>query len=283
SLSKSKEQEVLLLFFQNKTSYEIKKIIKESGIAILPVGAVEAHGPHLPLGTDNLLAERVAEKVATGVDGLILPTLSYGQVWSLQNFPGSINISNDSMIRFLVDIGTSLSDQGFTTFVMINGHLGNQVELKEAARLLYEKRSNMKIYYFFYPGINEVEKKVTLKKSAILLYEKIYNMKVYYFFYPGMNEVVKEVRDSDNVHNTYFHACEIETSYMLYLAPEFVDMSKAINEKPNIPDTADVTPTPWEAFTDTAVLGDATSATEEKGKYIIDYTVQNMISILKNK
>src|SRR5699024_5763165 len=74
SLSKSKEQEVLLLFFQNKTSYEIKKNIKESGIAILPVGAVEAHGPHLPLGTDNLLAERVAEKVATGVDGLILPT-----------------------------------------------------------------------------------------------------------------------------------------------------------------------------------------------------------------
>lgn len=241
---------MLLLFFQNKTSYEIKKNIKESGIAILPVGAVEAHGPHLPLGTDNLLAERVAEKVATGVDGLILPTLSYGQVWSLQNFPGSINISNDSMIRFLVDIGTSLSDQGFTTFVMINGHLGNQVALKEAARVLYEKRSNMKVYYFFYPG---------------------------------MNEVVKEVRDSDNVHNTYFHACEIETSYMLYLAPEFVDMSKAINEKPNIPDTADVTPTPWEAFTDTAVLGDATSATEEKGKYIIDYTVQNMISILKNK
>src|SRR5699024_5617946 len=110
----------------------------------------------------------------------------------------------------------------------------------------------------------------------------------YYFFYPGMNEVVKEVRDSDNVHNTYFHACEIETSYMLYLAPEFVDMSKAINEKPNIPDTADVTPTPWEAFTDTAVLGDATSenaksTNKKKVKYIIDYTVQNMISILKNK
>src|SRR5699024_1867559 len=138
----------------------------------------------------------------------------------------------------------------FTTFVMINGHLCNQVALKEAVRILYEKRSNMKVYYFFYPG---------------------------------MNEVAKEVRDSDNVHNTYFHAYEIETSYMLYLAPEFVDISKAINEKPNIPDTVDVTPTPWEAFTDTDVLGDATSATEEKGKYIIDYTVQNMISILKNK
>src|SRR5699024_4060522 len=148
-----------------------------------------------------------------------------------------------------VDIGTSLSDQGFTTFVMINGHLGNQVALKEAARVLYEKTSNMKVYYFFYPG---------------------------------MNEVVKEVKESDNVHNTYFHACEIETSYMLYLVPEMVDMSKAINEAPIIPDSADVTPTPWEEFTETVVLGDSQLATKEKGKYIIDYTVQNMISILKN-
>src|SRR5699024_6576907 len=145
ALSKSKEQEVLLLFFQNKTSYEIKKNIKESGIAILPVGAVEAHGPHLPLGTDNLLAERVAEKVATGVDGLILPTLSYGQVWSLQNFPGSINISNACMIRFIVDTGTSLSDAGCTTFVMSDRQLGNKVPSKEAARVLYEQRSKMKV------------------------------------------------------------------------------------------------------------------------------------------
>src|SRR5699024_1122899 len=123
---------------------------------------------------------------------------------------GSINISNDSMIRFLVDIGTSLSDQGFTTFVMINGHLGNQVALKEAARVLYEKRSNMKVYYFFYLG---------------------------------MIEVVKEVRDYDNVHNTYFHACDIETSYMLYLEPEFVELTKSIHDNPNIPNDADVTRT----------------------------------------
>src|SRR5699024_9791401 len=112
---------------------------------------------------------------------------------------------------------------------MINMNLGNQVSLKEAARLLYEKRSNMKVYYFFYTG---------------------------------MNEGVKEVRDSDNVHNTYFHASEIETSYMLYLAPQFVDKSKAINAKPNIPDTAAVTPTTTEAYTDTTLLADATSATE---------------------
>src|SRR5699024_8380515 len=124
---------------------------------------------------------------------------------------------------------------------------------------------------------------VALKEAARVLYEKRSNMKVYYFFYPGMNEVVKEVRDSDNVHNTYFHACEIETSYMLYLAPEFVDMSKAINDKPNITDTTDVTPTPLAVFAYTAVLVDATSTTDDKGICSSYYKFNYLFSTLKNK
>src|SRR5690606_40785771 len=83
-------------------------------------------------------------------------------------------------------------------------------------------------------------------------------------------------------HGTYFHACEIETSYMLYLAPEHVDMDRAITDIPEIPMSADVTPTPWEEFTSTAVLGDAKLATEEKGKYIIDIALDNMVKLITN-
>src|SRR5699024_5024171 len=237
------------MYFQHENSYEIKEKINDSKIAILPVGAVEAHGPHLPLGTDNILSERLSEKLAEIVNGIVLPTLSYGQVWSLRNFPGSINISNESMIAFLVDIGKSLYHQGFTTFAMVNGHLGNGTALKEAARVLYEKCPDMRVFYFFYPG---------------------------------MNKAAEEVRETKSTHNTYFHACEIETSYMLYLAPEHVDMDKAITEAPVIPDAADVTPTPWEEFTETAVLGDAKLATKEKGKYIIDIALKNMVNILNH-
>lgn len=233
--------------FQYQTSIDIKKKIHQSKLAVLPVGAVEAHGPHLPLGTDNFLAERLAEKFAARVDGLVLPTLPYGQVWSLRNFPGSINVSNDSMIRFIVDIGESLYHQGFTTFAMVNGHLGNGTALKEAARALYETCPDMRVYYFFYPG---------------------------------MNEAAAEVRETTSVHNSYFHACEIETSYMLYLAPEFVDMEQAITDIPVIPEHADVTPTPWEEFTDSAVLGDAKRATREKGEYIVDTALENMVRII---
>lgn len=236
--------------FQFQNSFDVKDRIHQSKIAILPIGAVEAHGPHLPLGTDNILAERLSKKLADRVNGLVLPTLPYGQVWSLRGFPGSINISNNSLINFLVDIGESLYKQGFTTFCMVNGHLGNGPALKDAARVLFETCPEMRVFYFFYPG---------------------------------MNKAAAEVRETKSSHNVYFHACEIETSYMLYLAPEHVDMDRAITDIPDIPMYADSTPTPWEEFTETAVLGDAKLATEEKGKYIIDIALENMVKIINSK
>lgn len=234
--------------FQYENSYEVKKKIEEKKVAILPIGAVEAHGPHLPLGTDNILAERLSMKLAEKVDAFILPTLSYGQVWSLKNFPGSINISNESLTNLLYDIGESLYRQGFRIFAMVNAHLGNAVAMKEAARKLYEQ----------FP-----------------------QLRVLYLFYPGTSKVVSEIRESPSSHNTYFHACEVETSYMLYLAPEYVDMEKAIDGKPNIPMSADATPTPWEEFTDSAVLGDATLATREKGEKVLEIALANMATLIE--
>ncbi|MCA1035911.1 MULTISPECIES: creatininase family protein [Bacillus] len=236
------------MIFQNENSFEVKEKIKAAKTAILPIGAVEAHGPHLPLGTDNVLAERLAERVAEKTGAYILPTLPYGQVWSLKNFPGSINVSNESLISLIADIGRSLYEQGFRVFAVINGHLGNAVALKEAARKLYSE---------------------------------IPNLKVLYLFYPGVKEVTESVRETPSAHSSYFHACEIETSYMLYLAEEYVDMSKAINDVPVIPLSADATPTPWEEFTSSAVLGNAKLATKEKGEIIIHKAIENMAAMIE--
>ncbi|KYD20012.1 MAG: creatininase family protein [Caldibacillus debilis] len=231
-----------------ENSFEVKEKIDEVKIAILPIGAVEAHGPHLPLATDNILAERLSERLAEKVGAFVLPTLPYGQVWSLRDFPGSITVSNESLIRFLVDIGSSLYNQGFRIWAMVNAHLGNQTALKEAARILYDRHPDFKIFYFFYPG---------------------------------MNTVAKGIRETEAVHSTYFHACELETSIMLYLAEEFTDMEKAIRDIPQIPEAADYTPTPWQEFTKTAVLGDATLATKEKGEVIVETALERMADILR--
>lgn len=234
--------------FGNLTSFEAKELIKDTKTAILPIGAVEAHGPHLPLITDNILAERLAEKVAEETQAFVLPTLPYGQVWSLRDFPGSITVSNESLISMLVDIGMSLHAQGIQIFVMINGHLGNQPALKDAARVLYER---------------------------------VPQLKVLYLFYPGTKKVISEVKETPDLHGTFFHACELETSYMLYLAEESVKMDKAICDIPEIPDHVDVTPTPWQEFTKTAVLGDATLATKEKGEAVISVAIENMVKLIQ--
>ncbi len=90
-----------------------------------------------------------------------------------------------------------------------------------------------------------------------------------------------DVREGKANHHTYIHACEIETSLMLYLSPENTDMSRAIDDPPILPIDADFTPTPWQTFTKTAVLGEATLATAEKGEYLIEKNVKNMCGVDK--
>lgn len=80
---------------------------------------------------------------------VVLPVLPYGQVWSLQDFPGSLTLSNETVTKVVVEIGESLYKQGFRLFVPVSGHLGNMAALKDAARELYAKFPDMVILHIF--------------------------------------------------------------------------------------------------------------------------------------
>jgi creatinine amidohydrolase len=88
-----------LVRYEHLNGEEARQILTARRLAILPIGALEAHGPHLPVGTDNLLAQAIAERVAEQLGGVLLPLLPYGQVWSLQDFPGSLSVSNEILSR----------------------------------------------------------------------------------------------------------------------------------------------------------------------------------------
>lgn len=234
--------------FSNLHEGEAREKLASDPIMLLPIGATEVHGDHLPLSTDTLLAEGVAQKVAGKLpNAMILPTIPYGQIWSLRDFPGSIDIGNDTLASFIADIGRSLDRFGITKLAIINGHVGNMEAIKRAARILWAEGCAIKVYYFTYPGAGGK---------------------------------INEVCDTPRPHPSYFHACEIETSYLLYIAPEHVDMSKAIKNYPDFPPDFDTSPSPWSRVMDTAVMGDATAATAEKGKAIIDHVVENIVEIL---
>ena len=89
---------------------------------IIPVGSTEQHGPHLPLGTDSMLAVSIAQDAAQKAGAFVAPALCYG--WSPHHMvlPGSVTVRPDVLIELLYDITRSLSQHGVTRFVYLNGH-----------------------------------------------------------------------------------------------------------------------------------------------------------------
>lgn len=237
------------MILQDMNQRQAEAQIKEDTIALLPIGATEVHGNHLPLGTDTYLAEGIARKVAQRIGEdkcLILPTVAYGQVWSLRETIGTIDVPDEVLTPYLVHIAMSMYRAGVRRFAFINAHVGNANAMKAAARRVYAQC----------------------------------DMKIYAFTYPEAEKIIDAVCTSERPHPKYFHACEIETSYMLYLYPERVDMSEAVCQYPAVPSGIDVLPTPWTDFMHTAVLGDATAATAEKGKAIIEAVIENIAAFL---
>lgn len=237
-----------MIGFQYLNQSEAAAAQRVARLAVIPLGAVESHGDHLPLGTDNLLAERLArrfvERLPKG-EAILLPTLSYGPLWSTEEYPGSLTISQATFVALLVDLGQSLARKGIRSLAAVNAHYGNLDGLKQAGRLLRER------------GLTLLS-----------------------FTYPGADAVADRVRETPVVHPRYMHACEIETSYMLALAPEHVDLAQAAANFPTFPATFDVVPTRWSDFSShTPVLGDPRPASAEKGEAILSIVLDRMVAL----
>ncbi len=98
---------------------------RKSPFAILPVGATEAHGPHLPLSTDVLIALAMARAAGERLEGpgLLLPPLSYSPAGYASGFPGTISLRPETATALLVDIARALSTQGVRLLGIANAHL----------------------------------------------------------------------------------------------------------------------------------------------------------------
>jgi len=106
----------------------------DKSVAVLPVGIVEAHGPHLPLGTDALMAIYVAERAAEEAGALLLPPIWYGNTYVLDRFPGTISISAETLHRLYRDVFVEVARNGVKNLVVVNGHGGNVDALRMAAK-----------------------------------------------------------------------------------------------------------------------------------------------------
>ncbi|MDF2670931.1 MAG: Creatininase, partial [Paenibacillus sp.] len=111
-------------------------------IAVLPVGAVEQHGSHLPVGTDNIIAAEYAERLARHLDAYLLPTLAITSSIEHRKALGTVYLRATTLELIVRDISDSLYGSGFKQLLIVNAHGGNYI-LKPAIRQLnrdYEER-----------------------------------------------------------------------------------------------------------------------------------------------
>jgi creatinine amidohydrolase len=128
------------------TSPEVRTLCSNGDVdVLLPMGAIEQHGPHLPLNVDVLIAEEVASLVVTrlislGINVVVAPTFVYGDSSHHLDFSGTISLSNDALVSSLRDICESLIKSGFRRIFIVTGHAGNCSAMKQVENELGQSR-----------------------------------------------------------------------------------------------------------------------------------------------
>lgn len=229
-------------------------------IAVLPVGATEQHGPHLPISVDSDLVTAVVERTLRLLrpkqNVLILPALAITKSGEHDRHPGTLSLSADTLLAVLRDIGASVARAGVKRLVLFNGHGGNTTVLETVARDLRIAHEMIVVTCSWF-GFSE--------------WEDILD--------PGAASVD-------------LHAGESETSSMLAARPHLVDMRRARNFIPAIRDwetkftqiglTGQAARPGWiidDLHADGA-CGDASAATPAKGEHLLDTAAANFAQFL---
>jgi creatinine amidohydrolase/Fe(II)-dependent formamide hydrolase-like protein len=229
---------------------------KQEGVVLLPIGAVEQHGPHLPLLTDTiivtgLLGAALAQLPAE-VRAWALPPLSYGKSTEHLKFPGTISLSAQTLGAVLHDLAASLQRAGFRRLAFVNGHGGNNALLDMTARDI--RAATGLLCFCIHAGA---------------------------FTDPPFDITPEEDRYG-------LHAGELETSLMLALAPELVRMELAPRHFPAFPETGTrlyfvgQASAAWLAhdWSPSGAFGDATLATAEKGQALVERGIQHLTQLI---
>ena len=118
---------------------EVEEYLKHRDSVIIPVGSLENHGLHMPLGTDFLIPDAIARLIDEKSPVLIAPTVNYGATDDLCGFPGTVSIGTDGLIALLKSICDQLYRYGFRHFLILNGHGGNTAAIQAVGMHLYRK------------------------------------------------------------------------------------------------------------------------------------------------
>ena len=151
-----------------------KRIEKKKQIAIIPVGSIEQHGPHLPISTDSDIVTEIAFRLSEKINGLLLPTISYGI--SSEHFPFfNLSVKKSTLSKILDDVCESVIKNGISRILIINGHYGNLDSLRGFEKK--NSRRKIKIFSYWKYMSREFDHAGNVETSMMLAISKNVNMK----------------------------------------------------------------------------------------------------------
>ena len=151
-----------------------KMIKKKKPIAIIPIGSIEQHGPHLPISTDSDIVTEIASRLSKRINGMLLPTITYGI--SNEHFPFfNLSIKKSTLSKILEDLCGSLIKNGISRIIIINGHYGNLDSLSDFERK--QKKKKIKIFSYWKYMKREFDHAGNVETSIMLAISKSVNMK----------------------------------------------------------------------------------------------------------
>jgi creatinine amidohydrolase len=230
-----------------------KALEKSKKTCILPIGILEKHGPHSPIGTDLIHVREWAAHAVKSEYAVVFPDYFYGQINEARHQPGTFALPSNVIYQLLEATCDEIARNGFDKIVILNGHGGNPEFLHFFMQSLLNKRHNYAVY--LYSPDND--------SNFVQQYSKMH----------------KSPMENDQ------HAGESETSTLMYYRPDLMRMDRATAESGANQKRSDLpglyTPIWWYSSYPNHYAGEGDKATAEFGKFITDHEIASFIRALK--
>jgi len=243
------------MLWEEMTSKDFEASIKKSkGLCVLPIGAIEKHGDHLPLGTDMYIATEIAKAAAADSPAVIFPYYFMGQISEARHVKGTIASSHKLIMDALLEMCDEIHRNGFDKILLLSGHGGNCHFLPFFAQM--------------FPGLDRSYSVYT------------------YFIHDLTDEELRDIQKHTGAEDMGGHGGFSEASLIMHLRPELVfpdrvkvEESESLDRLKDVTDAGIFTSFFWYASYPHHFAGDPSLATAENGKIIFDILQRKIVNI----
>ncbi|WP_282604355.1 creatininase family protein [Pelagibius sp. Alg239-R121] len=249
----------MLRYWQDLTTDDFADLDPETTVAIMPLGAIEQHGPHLPVSTDAVIAEEMAKRslqiLPEAVPALLMPTQAIGKSNEHLAFAGTLTLTPKTLIDVWYEVAEGIKRAGLSKILFVNAH-GGQPQVMEI-----------------------VARELRVKQGILAVTSSWWHMGL-----PEGLVAAEEIRHG-------IHGGTVETSIMRYLRPDLVKMDKAANFVSVLPETESTNERlryvggvgiGWQAqdLHPLGVAGDASAATTEIGEAVVKHATSALAQLI---